>query len=646
MKILQINKGSLWKCIVVITCFLISIDIPALGQAVTVIRGPYLQNGTSSSIIIRWRTDVASDSRVYYGTDLANLVDYVDDATSTTEHQINITGLSAYTKYFYSAGSTSQALSGTDSSHHFITPPVPGTVQPIRVWAIGDHGEGNTNQERVRDGYTNYSNNQHTDVWIWLGDNAYNNGRDDEYQAGTFDKYPEMLKKTIFWPTPGNHDYGSTYPIINLGADPYFNIINVPINGEAGGLASGTESYYSYDYGNVHFVSLNSEDYSIDWFSLSLEHSPAMLTWLENDLAANTNKEWVIAYLHQPAYSEGTHSQESFYELGMEAVRDHILPILENHGVDLVLHGHSHDYERSYLIKGFYGPDSPYISDSIIVNGTSGSLSDGTPYIKYTTGPDANLGTVYAIVGNSSKTGSYSSDGQLDHPLNYTGDYILGSMMIEINGNQLSAYLIDTAAAVFDEFTIIKDPNAAPVANNDVSATSTATSVIIDVQSNDTDSDPLTTTIISGPGNGNAVVLNGDSIQYDPDSGFAGTDTIVYMVCDDGTPPLCDTAEVYITVSSSAITENSAQFVKFKVYPNPFNGKIKIEYYLPNETEIALEVFDMTGKMVYVVFSGYRDKGEYGIILDGDKAGMNKGLYLLKLSSGSKSVYEKIINFE
>ncbi|HIA37716.1 MAG TPA: metallophosphoesterase, partial [Flavobacteriales bacterium] len=67
-------------------------DIAA--QTPGVIRGPYLNLGTSSSVVIRWRTDISSDTKVWYGTqlDTATMVSVID-ASATTEHELNITGL-------------------------------------------------------------------------------------------------------------------------------------------------------------------------------------------------------------------------------------------------------------------------------------------------------------------------------------------------------------------------------------------------------------------------------------------------------------------------------------------------------------------------------------------------------------------------
>jgi len=129
---------------------------------------------------------------------------------------------------------------------------------------------------------------------------------------------------------------------------------------------------------------------------------------------------------------------------------------LEAGGVDLVLSGHSHSYERSYFIHGNYGSTGPFPPDSTLVDGSTGSATASTPYIKLSTGIHANKGTVYAVVGSSSKTGNLGSDYQLDHPLMCKGAYELGSMVLEVEDNLLTGYFIDTAGAIFDDFSIIK----------------------------------------------------------------------------------------------------------------------------------------------------------------------------------------------
>ena len=120
----------------------ISFDLQLIGSdgSASVTRGPYLQMGTPNSTVVRWRTNVATDSRVSIGTTQGSLTTNHDNASVTTEHEVIVSNLSPATKYFYSVGSTTQTLAGNDASHFFVTAPVAGTSTPTRIWVLGDSG--------------------------------------------------------------------------------------------------------------------------------------------------------------------------------------------------------------------------------------------------------------------------------------------------------------------------------------------------------------------------------------------------------------------------------------------------------------------------------------------------------------------------
>jgi acid phosphatase type 7 len=412
-----------------------------------VTRGPYLQSGTPASVIVRWRTDIATDSRVRYGTSQGNLNTNADNATVTTEHEVALAGLSPETTYFYSAGTTAATLAGNDADHFFVTSPTPGTPAPTRIWVLGDSGTANANAQAVRNSYSSFTGTTHTNLWLMLGDNAYDNGTDSEYQAAVFNMYPTMLKKSVLWSTIGNHDTAqSTSPPQSL---PYYSIFTLPTNGEAGGLASGTEDYYSFDYGNIHFICLDS---------MTSDRSQAgpMMTWLQNDLAS-TLQQWVIAFWHHPPYSKGSHDSDT--EAQLAEMRQNALPILEAGGVDLVLAGHSHSYERSFLIDGHYGTSSTF-TNSFKKNGGDGRTTGNGAYTKPTLGLGPHEGAVYAVAGSSGQ----ASGGLLNHPAMFISLNSLGSMVLDVNGNTLDAKFLNSTGAVADFFTLVKGLNPTPPA--------------------------------------------------------------------------------------------------------------------------------------------------------------------------------------
>ena len=299
-------------------------------SAVSVTRGPYLQLGTPSSTVVRWRTSAPVIGRVQYGQSAGAHTWAAQESTATTEHAVTLTGLLPNTTYYYTVGTDTAVLAGGDATHFFLTPPVAGTAKATRVWVLGDSGTANANARAVRDAYYAFTGTRHTNLWLMLGDNAYTNGTDAEYQAAVFDVFPAMLRKSVLWSTLGNHDGFSADSASQTG--PYYKIFTLPKAGEAGGLASGTEAYYSFDYANIHFISLES-------FETNRSATGPMLTWLRNDLAS-TNQPWIIAFFHHPPYSKGSH--DSDVDIELREMRQNALPILEDAGVDLVLSGHSH----------------------------------------------------------------------------------------------------------------------------------------------------------------------------------------------------------------------------------------------------------------------------------------------------------------
>jgi hypothetical protein len=441
----------------------ISFDLRLEGLTTFVVtRGPYLQMGTPTSMMVRWRTNAATNSRVRYGTSPSDLNVIVDDATVTTEHQVALTGLTPSTTYYYSVGTSTETLAG-DETHTFLTPPPISSDIPTRIWILGDSGAANSDARDVRDAYYAYPGAANTNLWLMLGDNAYEDGTDAEYQAAVFDMYPTMLRRSVLWPTIGNHDTAhlTTVP----PTLPYFAMFSLPTAGEAGGIPSGTEKYYSFDYANIHFVCLDSmtSDRSV---------TGPMLTWLENDLAATT-QEWIIAFWHHPPYSKGSH--DSDWEDELIEMRANALPILEDYGVDLVLSGHSHSYERSYLIDSHYGTSNTLIS-SMIKDGGSGRPAETGAYSKPTSGTAPHEGAVYAVAGSSSIV---QNDGTFDHPAMFISLTEFGSMVLDVNGGQLDAKFLRENGVVADSFTIIKGPPAvAPNAPSALTATATSTATI------------------------------------------------------------------------------------------------------------------------------------------------------------------------
>jgi len=420
----------------------IAVDYGELGVALK--RGPYLQSSTPTNITICWRTDRPASSRVIFGTNPASLLLTNDDTSRKIDHFLTLAGLQPDSRYYYAVGTTNSFLAGPTTNHFFHTHPWPGLEKPIRVWVVGDSGTGTASQTAVRDAFYNYNGTNTVNAWLLLGDNAYNNGTDSEYQTAVFSMYSSLLTRSVPWPTLGNHDTAQGTAFVD--AYPYFSIFHLPTAGQAGGVPSGTEHYYAFDIGMAHFICLDS-------MTASRALNGAMADWLRLDLAINTNR-WTVAYWHHPPYTKGSH--DSDYELNLVEMRQNILPILEAGGVDLVLAGHSHSYERSCLIDGHYGPSWTFATNTMITQPGSGRETNGAgAYLKpdgMGVVPEGNRGAIYAVAGSSGSIGG----GPLNHPAMYSSQNVLGSMVLDFASNRLDAIFLPTSGIPTDWFSIVK----------------------------------------------------------------------------------------------------------------------------------------------------------------------------------------------
>jgi 3',5'-cyclic AMP phosphodiesterase CpdA len=161
------------------------------------------------------------------------------------------------------------------------------------------------------------------DLMLHVGDIAYGSGTLAELESQFFAEYASILGNVPVFPTSGNHDYETE------GGAPFRQVFALPENGMPGGV----ERWYSFDWGDVHFVALDTE--RVD---------ATQTAWLEDDLSRNL-LPWTIVYLHRPPYSSGDHGSAA-------GVRRAFTPLFADYGVDVVFAGHDHDYERTDAIDG------------------------------------------------------------------------------------------------------------------------------------------------------------------------------------------------------------------------------------------------------------------------------------------------------
>ncbi|MBO0931322.1 purple acid phosphatase family protein [Fibrella aquatilis] len=451
---------------VVVTALLVSTSYDTVSAQTPVItRGPYLQLCTTTTMTIRWRTDLTSVGRVTYGLSASSLTGVMSETASTTEHELQLTNLLPDQRYYYGVGTTTAVMEQT-TANFFQTNPPATTKRPLRIASFGDCGVLNTNQANVHTGFLNYRGTTPTDLWMLIGDNAYD-GDDAQYQNSFFQPYRDnLLKNTTLFTIPGNHDYINSAALAASHAIPYFSIFTLPANAEAGGVASGTREWYSFDYGPIHFVMLDGYGTRTvggmqkKVYDDTLNHPQAI--WLKQDLTANT-KKWTIVYLHFPPYTQGSHNSET--EGDLIAIRQRVNPILERFGVDMVVTGHSHVYERSYPIHDHRGPMAEFAASPAnfrypadASSGRYDGSANSCPYLRKSA--KQKQGTVYVVSGSAGQLGKIAGLG--NHPvMAFTEKNVGGSFYMEVEDNRLDAKFIQANAPSFgvvtDQFTLMKD---------------------------------------------------------------------------------------------------------------------------------------------------------------------------------------------
>ncbi|NBB20078.1 hypothetical protein GVN20_12000 [Runella sp. CRIBMP] len=421
----------------------------------TLVRQPYLQIGTPTSVIVRWKTNVATNSKVKYGTDPNNLNLQVTLPATTVEHIVTLAGLSPNTKYYYSVGHTcgmaeTTLASGTD--YYYYSMPNNNTTDSLRLWILGDVcsnnplglpsvTDGTRRQVNVRNAYMNYLGNKRLHGILFGGDNSKLEGFDGTDAAldyNLFPVYPNQFRNTVSWISLGNHDYGyRPYADSTIAG---YNAFSYPTMAEAGGVPSASKGYYSFDLGDAHIIMLNPyhpdafltrgsipgctgggwlclTSYPMSMFLLKFDEPANRLNifnqlqqvkWLKADLAATT-KKWKIVLFHTPPYTKGTHDSDAPStawdkpEGELKIMRELLVPVLEQYKVDLIVTSHTHAYDRSFLMQGVTGTPTKAqfrANPNQLLQNWSGTYGPSSkPYFKNS----PYNGAVHVVTGNAGR---------------------------------------------------------------------------------------------------------------------------------------------------------------------------------------------------------------------------------------------------
>ncbi len=296
--------------IVILTCV-------SVGRA-AILKGPYLQNVTTDAVTVMWETDAPGMGEVEYGQTLS-LGKAASDTARRTIHEVRLTGLETEAYYHY------RARSGGDVSPAFTFRTAPRRETPFTFVVYGDDRTNPFIHAAVAGQIRKFR----PDLVLHTGDLVVR-GRDyDLWAREFFGPVGDLYARVPFFPSLGNHEQNAEY---------YYRFFSLPSNGSA----RREEAWYSFDYGNAHFIALDSTPSTGGSGPGSEQRA-----WLEKDLQSEAarNATWRFVYFHHPPYSSGNHESSVPHQKAL-------VPLFDKYGVDVVFNGHDHTYERTWPIKG------------------------------------------------------------------------------------------------------------------------------------------------------------------------------------------------------------------------------------------------------------------------------------------------------
>lgn len=294
---------------------------------------PYLQNVTSEGITVLWRSAKKELGEVTV-TAPGGQSRRLEEPGSGQDHRVRISGLQPATTYRYTVSQAGrQVWSSSFTTAH------PRGRNGFTFGVMGDMGKGTPEQFAIARELGKFD----PDFTLLTGDIVYFRGAEGDYLPKYFKPYQDLIDDQVFFPTLGNHD------ILTWLGKPYFRFFELPT-----GTAEAASRYYQFSYGDVDFFGLDSNQ--------AFTKLLPQYRWVKGALAESTAK-WKVVFFHHPPYSSGKHGDD-------KGVKEHLVPLFEQYGVDVVFAGHEHNYERTKPIKEF---DSTARPITYIVTGGGGT---------------------------------------------------------------------------------------------------------------------------------------------------------------------------------------------------------------------------------------------------------------------------------
>lgn len=337
-----------------------------------------LTDDPATSRAVSWRTDDSIETGEAQIAEATGWTDFEDGArtvTATTApleadlgftnhyHQVEFDGLEPDTTYVYRVGDDE-----TDVWSEWIEF---GTAtqgaEPFQFIFLGDAQNG-LEEHWTRLVQRAYKDGSDADLLVHPGDLINLGHRDQEWGEwmGAASPQAASIPNLV---VPGNHEYfGPGGFRADRQLSQYWDLqFALPDNGPEG-HEDFEGTVYSTDYQGVRFIGLNSayREAEQDDPAGQAAFIDAQAQWLEEQLQDNPNR-WTVVFFHHPIYSTAREKGE-----GQPELRERWRPLLEEHGVDLVLSGHDHSYGRGFTADERYGDNPDRLDGPVYVNSVSG----------------------------------------------------------------------------------------------------------------------------------------------------------------------------------------------------------------------------------------------------------------------------------
>ena len=295
-------------------------------------------DNSEADAVIEYRLEGAEKSQTIGATDKA----FTDDGSTTYIHEATLIGLTPNTKYEYRVGY------GTDRRSDWYRLETAGaSVYDVLIYPDSQSGDYSQWEEIVK---SSALRNPRTALYISMGD-LVDNG-EHAYQWRTWLNSIKPLSANVpLATTLGNHEM---YILDWKMREPYayLNYFAVPPNGNE----RFNRRYYSYDFGDVHYVVLDTMLYESNHEDNHDTHHPDLydvqIQWLRQDLAANT-KKWTVVLMHRDPFQYAFDRPGASRDVGFNEEGVLFMPIFDEFNVDLVLSAHLHSYRNRGHVRNF-----------------------------------------------------------------------------------------------------------------------------------------------------------------------------------------------------------------------------------------------------------------------------------------------------